>query len=89
VLDGLNHPTYSSTGSLHKVVKMGESNFTSIPTWANWWDEADLGFRMRLDAELVIFKNFDEAYKSGCSRAYDVETLSLTESIGCLLYSWR
>jgi hypothetical protein len=56
---------------------------TCVPTWAGW-DEADLGFRMRLDAELVTFKtsheeNINEAYKKGY-RACNVVTLSLTES---------
>jgi hypothetical protein len=47
-----------------------------ILTWASW-EEADLGFRLRLDAELVAFgnshqENINKAYKRG-SRVYLVQ----------------
>jgi hypothetical protein len=75
--------SYFSTGSLHKVVCMDESNYNCVANWSNW-DEAESGFR-KLDEELIVFKSshqesIDEAYELE-TRAYNLAVFSLTESI--------
>jgi hypothetical protein len=77
-------PQYLSTGSHHKVVRMDESNFNCISNWSDW-DEAESGFRAKLDEELIIFKTsyqerIEEVYEAD-TRAYNLAVLSLTESI--------
>ena len=77
-------PSYLSSGSHHKVVRMDESNFNCVSNWSDW-DEAESGFRAKLDEELIVFKvshqeSIDEAYESG-TRAYNLAVLALTESI--------
>jgi hypothetical protein len=48
-------PQYLSMGSHHKVVRMDESNFNCVSNWSDW-DEAESGFRAKLDEELIVFK---------------------------------
>jgi hypothetical protein len=77
-------PQYLSTGSHHKVVRMDESNFNCVLNWSDW-DEAESGFRAKLDEELIVFKSshqerIDEVYKAE-TQAYNLAVLSLTESI--------
>jgi hypothetical protein len=77
-------PQYLSTGSHHKVVRMDESNFDCVSNWSDW-DEAESGFRAKLDEELIVFKTshqerIEEVYEAE-TRAYNLAVLSLTESI--------
>jgi hypothetical protein len=80
-------PQYLSTGSSgshHKVVRMDESNFNCVSNRSDW-DEAESGFRAKLDEELIAFKTshqerIEEVYEAE-TRAYNLAVLSLTESI--------
>jgi hypothetical protein len=63
---------------------MDESNFNCVANWSDW-DEAESGFRAKLDEELIVFKSshqesIDEAYEPE-TRAYNLAVLSLTKSI--------
>jgi hypothetical protein len=77
-------PKFFSKSSGHRVVKDDASFLDLIPTWKDW-DDAQTGYRMRLQDELVAFEaehsEVIASLQEDSTKAYTVAQLALTESI--------
>jgi hypothetical protein len=78
-------PKFFSKSSGHRVIRDEASFLDLIGAWKDW-DDAQTGFRVRLQEELIAFEaehsEVIDALKEDSIKAYTVAQLALTESIG-------
>jgi hypothetical protein len=77
-------PKFFSKSSGHKVIKDSASFLDLVPAWGDW-DDAQTGYRLRLEEELIAFEQAHseeiEGLQEYSMKAYTVAKLALTASV--------